>query len=51
MNLCSDNHEEVCFTGRHCPACEIQQKLNAAEVEIESLKNELQSSKEEPDQL
>lgn len=23
MNLCSDGHEEVCYEGRRCPACEI----------------------------
>lgn len=23
MNLCNDGHEEVCYEGRKCPACEI----------------------------
>lgn len=27
MNLCSDTHDEVCFEGRECPACEVINKL------------------------
>ena len=23
MNLCDNNHDEVCFDGRHCPACAV----------------------------
>lgn len=23
MNLCSDGHEEVCYEGRRCPACDV----------------------------
>lgn len=23
MNICSDNHGEVCYGGRNCPACEV----------------------------
>jgi hypothetical protein len=23
MNLCDDDHDEVCFDSRHCPVCEI----------------------------
>ena len=36
MNLCNDNHEEVCFEGRDCPACEIRNDLQA---QIDELKN------------
>ena len=24
MNLCSDNHEEVCYEERHCPMCQLK---------------------------
>lgn len=23
MNLCSSDHDEVCYEGRKCPACEV----------------------------
>jgi len=39
MNLCSDNHEEVCFEGRTCPCCDI---INDKDSEISSLKDKIQ---------
>ena len=55
MNLCSDNHDEVCFEGRECPTCkivkelgetieELEGKLKESEETIETLKEEIQSS-------
>lgn len=29
MNLCSTNHEEVCFEDRKCPACEVRRELES----------------------
>jgi hypothetical protein len=27
MKLCSDDHEEVCYEGRECPACKAKEDL------------------------
>lgn len=50
MNLCSDNHEEICFEGRVCPACDIakerdeaQDELAKAEKQIDELQSQLDS--------
>jgi len=51
MNLCSGNHDEVCYEGRTCPACAaladkdeeiaaLEKKLESAREEIESLENQ-----------
>lgn len=40
MNLCSIGHEEVCFEGDDCPACEIQIKTFALEDQIKELEDE-----------
>lgn len=45
MNLCSDKHEEICFEGRTCPACDQIAKRNSEikekDDEIKSLQAEL----------
>lgn len=38
MNLCSNNHDEICFEGRKCPLCE---KIDEHNREVESLENEI----------
>lgn len=30
MNICANNHDEVCYEGHHCPACEVADDLNEA---------------------
>ena len=52
MNLCSDDHDEVCYEGRHCPACSVrddtaQQKDN----EIDEIKKRISELEAEVDQL
>lgn len=27
MNLCDDGHDEVCYEGKYCPACELNREL------------------------
>jgi len=27
MNLCSDNHDEVCYEGNTCPVCSVRNDL------------------------
>ncbi len=41
MNLCSDNHEEVCFEGRKCPACEIAAEKDRELERIGNANNDL----------
>jgi len=41
MNLCSDNHEEICYEGRHCPCCWIIEEKQQLESEITKLKSSI----------
>ena len=43
MWLCSNNHEEICYEARKCPACEIIAERNE---EIEHLEELLQEIKD-----
>lgn len=27
MNLCMEDHEEVCYDGRECPACAVRREM------------------------
>lgn len=40
MNLCSDNHDEVCFEGRHCPACSVAEEKNKEIAALEKTNGE-----------
>ena len=48
MELCSYGHEEVCFEGRSCPACDMrdekESEIDDLENEIKSLENKLEDS-------
>lgn len=41
MTICNDHDQEVCYESRDCPACLLQEQLDAALAKIESLKEEL----------
>lgn len=52
MNLCSDNHDEICFEGRDCPLCDavaekdkeivnLENALSVLRSDIQSLESEL----------
>jgi hypothetical protein len=41
LNLCSIGHDEICFEGRDCPACEIKTERDDFEAELEKLKEEV----------
>jgi hypothetical protein len=48
MTLCDEGHDEVCYEGRNCPACEYrvkyencQESLDQASELIDDLKQEL----------
>lgn len=55
MNLCSDNHDEISFEGRNCPACEIisdkDSKISDLEDTILNLKSEIEELKESNQQM
>lgn len=34
MNLCSNNHEEVCFESRSCPVCDWMDELNRVKDDL-----------------
>ena len=44
MNLCSNNHDEICYEGLSCPACELLS-------EIKDLKNENEDLQKKVDEL
>ena len=48
MNLCSSNHDEICYDQKHCPLCEkieenddLENDLRKANDEISKLQDEL----------
>ena len=41
MNLCNNNHDEVCFEGRFCPVCELQKDFDSVLEEKNNLKDEI----------
>lgn len=51
MNLCSKDHEEICFEGRECPLCsemaDRKSKVEELESEISNLKDEVESLQSE----
>lgn len=44
MNLCSEGHDEICYEGKYCPACEIIKEfkgtIDQLEHDIELLNKE-----------
>jgi len=40
MNLCSNEHEEICYEGRYCPLCQVM-------VEKDNLQKQLDKFNEE----
>lgn len=50
MNLCSDDHDEICYIGRTCPVCELKtdkdDEIKRLEAIIRVLKVDLESTEE-----
>jgi len=44
MNLCNDDHDEICFEGRKCPLCEMRADKDK---EIEELVRKVDDLKDE----
>lgn len=55
LNICSDNHEEICFVGTSCPACQkissLEQEITSLNDDITTLKNQLDDAIQERDTL
>ena len=43
MNLCSDDHQEICYEGRTCPLCDT---LASHDDDVTSLGNRLDEAKD-----
>jgi hypothetical protein len=41
MNLCSDGHDEVCYSERYCPCCIIIRDLDVAEATVKEQRSEI----------
>lgn len=44
MNICSKNHDEICFEGKDCPFCDY---IERTEMEIKDLKIEIDNLEKE----
>jgi hypothetical protein len=51
MNLCSSGHEEICYESRKCPLCIEIAEREAAEKELEIVKESRNESENKIDQL
>lgn len=46
MNLCSENHDEVCYETRDCPACVKVEEIEVLEATISALREEIKTLKD-----
>lgn len=46
MNLCSHNHDEICYETYHCPLCETTIDLENAEKERDDLQEKVDELEE-----
>jgi len=46
MNLCDNDHEEICYEGRNCPCCDIIKEKVEIEKELEEVLIALKESEE-----
>lgn len=47
MYLCSEGHDEVCYEGNHCPACELKDELSTEKDETSRLQDEVDKLEKE----
>ncbi len=46
MELCDDDHDQICFDQKNCPACEMLKKISDQDDEIYTLKETIDEMKE-----
>ena len=44
MNTCSDNHDEIVYTGRWCPVCSLMEDIEKADLQIQDLWKRIEES-------
>ena len=47
MNLCDNDHQEVCYEARHCPICTLREDLRREITELEEKVEKLEAQLEE----
>jgi len=51
MNLCSSEHEEICYEGKYCPVCEKMAEISKLKNEISHLQDNLSDLESEMSRL
>lgn len=51
MNLCSVSHDELCYEGKTCPACDLKVDSDYWEEEVRKRDKEIEELKEKIDSL
>lgn len=46
MNICSDNHTEVCYDSHNCPICELLSDLAQLRIDYETVEQEINDTQE-----
>lgn len=41
MTLCDTDHDEVCYEGKKCPACELVREIESLTERLIQLQNEI----------
>lgn len=40
MTICDNGHDEICFEGGNCPACELIDEINTLKKDLEYVEEE-----------
>lgn len=51
MELCSEDHEEICFSGKVCPLCKVSNYADTLQEEIDQLTEDLEGAQNEIEEL
>lgn len=51
MNLCDDNHEEVCYSVRDCPVCKALEDVDSIESDLDSAESKIAALEEKIEAL
>ncbi len=46
MDLCSFQHEEICYESRNCPLCEANNTIEELKEQVKNLEKEIENLKE-----
>ena len=51
MEICEDGHDQVCFDGRNCPACELLKSNSDFEDKVYDLNEKIDNLNDEINKL